>query len=135
MSKLIIYYSFGGATRSWAQKQENCELIEINEKKKRNIFTAFIPGCIQSIKRKKVEINNSDIDFSKYENISLAFPIWANNPAPSFNTVIDMLPAGTSIDIVAVSGSGESNKNETIDYVKNKGINVNTYTDIKAEEK
>jgi len=36
-------------------------------------------------------------------------PVWADNPPPAFNALLEKLPAGKSITVKMVSASGRSN--------------------------
>ena len=48
MKPVILYYSFGGATRAEAKKRAamaGADIVEVLETKKRGIFSAFLSGC------------------------------------------------------------------------------------------
>ena len=110
MAKAILYYSLSGTTKAAAEKlaaETGAELIEISEKRKRNIITAFIPGCPQAGGLKASAINPPAQDLSAYEELTLMAPIWAGHPAPALNAMINLLPAGKTISLICTAGKPE----------------------------
>jgi hypothetical protein len=111
MKTLILYYSLSGSTKRLAQKlaeKENCDAVEIKERKKRNGFTAFFGGCPAAMSHKTSDIIPLDIDFSMYGKFILLAPIWAGHPAPPMNNMLEMIPGGKDVDVILVSGGGAS---------------------------
>jgi len=73
------------------------------------------------------------VELSKYEKITMLAPVWANNPPPAFNAMLEYLPAGKSISIIMVSASGKSNCKDRIESViKSKGCTLESFEDIKV---
>ena len=143
MKTLIMYYSLSGSTRNLANKMKSesegneLDSVEVKEKRKRNIITAFIPGCPQAMHRKKVEIQPVDCKMGDYEKFVLAAPIWAGFPAPAFNSMAELVPCGSCVDVIVTSGSGDSSKSKesTLKYLADLGLRVENYTDINTAKK
>ena len=62
MKTIIMYYTFGGTSKKEAERiayeTNDVVLCEVQQKKKYNIFTAFILGCPKVMKRQVVEIKD-----------------------------------------------------------------------------
>ena len=56
MKTAILYYTFGGYSKKIAlqlvTEEENAEVFEVKEQKKRNMLTAVFSGCPMAAKRK-----------------------------------------------------------------------------------
>jgi flavodoxin len=127
MATAILYYSMGGSTKHYGEKlaaETGADLFEVKERHARNIITAFIPGCIQSGGGKASAIIAPDIDFDKYDDIVVAGPIWAGNPAPAVNAIIGLLPQGKSVTLVAVSGGGAGKLDRASEAIKARGCTL-----------
>ena len=48
--------------------------------------------------------------FVGYDRVVLMTPVWAGYPAPLFNSAVELLPPGTEVEVILVSGSGNSEK-------------------------
>ena len=136
MSHIIIYYSFSGRTKKIAEemaKKESADAFEIKDIKPFGKIKAYTAGIVASIKGKSWHIKNPDIDISKYNKITLLAPVWADNPPPAFNAILEYLPTGKPISIIMVSASGKSNCKDRIESViKSKGCTLGSFEDIKA---
>jgi len=136
MNHLIIYYSYSGKTKKIAEElaaNESADIFEIKDIKPFGTFKAYTAGIVASIKGKAWSIKPPDIDFTKYDKITMLAPVWANNPPPAFNAILEYLPDGKSITIIMVSASGKSNckdKLESVIAIKN--CTLETYEDIKV---
>lgn len=100
MKTLVIYYSFSGKTKKEAEKLAaslSGELCEVTEVKKRNLFTTFFPGCPQAMQRVVPAIRALGAKLEDYDRIYIGAPVWASSPAPAFNAVVSMLPAGKEV--------------------------------------
>ena len=127
MSTAILYYSLSGTTKALAEKQAaetGADIFEVCEVKKRNGFTAFIPGCCLAMGMKSSKIVPPETDLSSYDEIVIMGPIWAGKPAPAVNSIIDLLPAGKSVSLVCTSGSGGYDLLKTAELVKAKDCTV-----------
>ena len=57
MKTAVAYYSLGGTTRSYARaeaKARNADLIELTPKTPYNRFTAFVRGCPEAVKQRRL---------------------------------------------------------------------------------
>ena len=108
MKTAILFYSLSGKTKTAAEtlaKETGADLIEITEKRKRNLFTAFFSGCPQAIGLKASKINPPAEDLNTYDQLTLMAPIWAGHPAPALNAIIALLPEGKTISLICTAGS------------------------------
>ena len=137
MKSVILYYSFGGATRAEAKKRaeaSGADVFEVLEVKKRSIFSAFLPGCPQALGRKATAIQPLMIDWSTYDDVTLMAPVWAGHPAPAFNAALELIPKDKILHIVLCSGGGETpnSKDATIDLLRKRGYALSSYEDVKT---
>lgn len=137
MKTLVIYYSFSGKTKKEAEKLAasfKCKLYGVTEVKKRNKFTAYIPGCLQALKRAVPAVNPIGVKFEEYDRIYIGAPVWASSPAPVFNAVVKILPAGKEVGVFLTSASGDTSKSAegTKKMITDKGCKVIEYKDIKT---
>ena len=111
-------------------------LCEVQEKKKRNMFTAFISGCPQAMKRIASEIQEIPYDLADYERIVIVAPIWAGFPVPAFNAIVNLLPAGKEVELFLCSGGGEAPKSEegTKKMIQDKNCKLIAYHDIRTSK-
>lgn len=139
MKPVILYYSFGGKTRLEAQKRASetgADVVEILELKKRDIFSAFIPGCPQALNRKASKIRPISIDWSLYDDVTLIAPVWAGHPAPAFNAALELIPKDKVLHVVLTSSGGETplSKEGTISTLRCQGFALASYTDVSTAE-
>ena len=137
MKTLIIYYSYTGKTREIAEniaKNEDADIIEVKEIKKRSTFNAYIFGSFAARKQQKAELLDFNSDFSPYNKIIIAMPIWAGYPAPAINNIIDLVPRGKEVELIMVSGGGGSKGSceKTKALVEEKGAIVVEYKDVRG---
>lgn len=137
MDTVILYYSLGGSTKAEAEKiamERGAALEAIRETHKRNVFTAFLPGCPMALHRKASKIEPLHSDFKSYKRIILMAPVWAGYPAPAFNAVLNLLPEGKEIEVVLCSSGGETPKSivGTKQRVLAQGCRLISYRDIKT---
>lgn len=113
MNSLVIFYSFKGHTKAEAIKiasERNLQIIEIKETKKRGMFSAFFKGCSAALKQKGSDILKPEIDLNLYQSFVVCAPVWAGFAAPAFNSILEILPKGSEVEILLCSGGGESPK-------------------------
>ena len=136
MNHLIVYYSFSGKTKKISEemaKKESADTFEIKDIKRLGKLKAYTAGIVASIKGKVWQIKPPDIDISKYDKITMLAPVWADNPPPAFNAMLEYLPTGKPISIIMVSASGKSNCKDRIEsVVKSKGCILESFKDVKA---
>jgi flavodoxin len=140
MKTLVLFYSFSGNTRKLATQkatEAGADIEEVIEIKKMSVLKAYIIGAYRAMKRKKTEIQPIKSQLNSYEKIIIMAPVWAANPAPVFNSIIDQLPAGKKIELVMVSaGSGTKKSAEgTKNLITAHGCEVTDYIDIKTMAK
>ncbi|MBA4347748.1 MAG: hypothetical protein C0413_02735 [Clostridiales bacterium] len=137
MKPVILYYSFGGATRTEAAKraaESGADVFEVLEVKKRGIFSAFLVGCPQALGRKASAIKPLVIDWSLYDSVTLMAPVWAGHPVPAFNAALEFVPKDKIMNIVLTSSGGETpkSKDATIDLLRKQGYSLASYEDLKT---
>ena len=136
MNHLLAYYSFSGKTKKIAEemaKKESADTFEIKDIKRLGKLKVYTAGIVASIKGKAWLVKPPDIDINKYDKITLLAPVWANNPPPTFNAILEYLPTGKPISIIMVSASGKSNCKDRIESViKSKDCTLESFEDIKA---
>lgn len=135
MKTIVLYYSFGGRTKTEAERiseKTGAVLCRVEEEKNRNLWTATILGCPQAIKRKSTPIKPFHCDLDAFDKIIIGAPIWAGFPAPAFNSMVQALPAGKEVDLFLCSGGGTAPKSKqgTMDLIASKGCNLGSYEDI-----
>jgi len=140
MKTLILYYSFSGNTRKLASQkaaETGADIEEIIETKKMFVLKAYILGAYRAMKRKKTDIQPIKSQLNDYEKIIIMVPVWASNPAPAFNSIIEQLPSGKKVELIMVSaGSGTKSSAEgTKNLVAARGCEVTDYIDIKTMAK
>ncbi|MCP1103379.1 VIT1/CCC1 family predicted Fe2+/Mn2+ transporter [Aequitasia blattaphilus] len=111
MKTLIIFYSYTGKTRELAQTlatKESADIIELKDQKRPSTIGAYVVGSLSAMRQKQAKLQPFQADFSAYEKIIIAMPLWAGFPAPAFNNIIPALPSGKQIEIIITSGSGNS---------------------------
>lgn len=136
MKTVVLFYSRTGKTKAEAErkaKDENADIFEVKEIKKRNPFTLFT-GCYRALTRKASEIKPITPDLQAYEKIILMGPIWAGHPAPPVNGMIKALPEGKRVEFVMTSSGGNSSKSAegTKKLAESHGCEVIGYTDVKS---
>lgn len=139
MKTAVIYYSYTGKTRALAEKKAhkaNADIIEIKDKKRRSTVEAYVLGSLAARRQKKTDIAEAAADFSSYEKIIVAVPLWAGFPAPAFNNILELLPNGAEIELILTSGSGNSggSKEKSIALAAAKGIKIVKYQDVKTSD-
>jgi hypothetical protein len=139
MNTFIIYFSYTGKTKLLAERkaaEENADILPLTLKKRRGKFLTYTAGSLAAMRRKKAKLNDFDCDFSKYKRFVIAMPIWAGLPAPAMNNIVPLIPAGSEVELIFTSGSGNSKKSGvkyTEAFAKN-GATVTKVSDVKAAE-
>ena len=137
MKAAIVFYTFGGTTRRYAadlSAQTGADVFEIKEAKKRNFFTAFLPGCIQAMRQTPVPLEQEAPDLSAYDRVTIACPVWAGFPAPAFNAVLKRIPEGKEVAVHLLSGGGDTSKSRPMveRRVAEEGLRLVEYLDIRS---
>jgi flavodoxin len=141
----VVYYSYSGNTRKKAEEHARvigADLIEITMDKPYAKAMTFVAGCPKAMARKGVPISFNG-DLSKYDKFCIFMPIWADHPAPPFNSLLGKLPGGSVIDLYVCSAGGKTSSGaatkQFIESFSERGnikvLRLNSYTDIKTGTK
>ena len=117
MNTVVLYYTFGGSTKKEAEKlgSELCAPVyRVKEKRNRSLIGSFIPGGFQAMKRKKTKILPLEVDLSAFDRILIGCPVWAACPAPAFNSIVDLLPAGKEVEVFLCSGGNDARPSDEV---------------------
>lgn len=138
MKTLILYYSYTGNCKKYAEKLQSqisaADLCEVKEKRRLNMFQTFIINCPKAALRKSTAIQEITVDLNLYDKIIIVAPIWNSYPAPVFNSMVKTLPIDKDVELYMCSGGGDSSKSKvgTCNFIKNAGCNLIEYHDIKT---
>lgn len=136
MKTIVIFYSYSGKTKLVASelaKNESADIAEIKDVKRPGKLKAYTAGIFASVKGKQWPILPLDADFTSYERLILLAPVWAGNPPPAFNSVLELLPEKKAVSVKLVSMSGKSDCRERLEAaIKAKGGILESFEDIKA---
>jgi len=136
MKTLVIFYSYTGHTKTIAQQlaaEESADVMEIVDTARPGVLRAYVAGCFAAIRGKSWPIQPQNPDLSAYDRLILLSPVWASNPPPAVNAILDSLPNGKSIAVKMVSASGRSNCKARLEAdIKAKGSVLESFEDIKA---
>lgn len=138
MKTAVVYFSHGGATRSFARAEANArgaDLLEAVPAKKYNMFTTIAQGCPAAMKQKRVPLAAAP-NLSGYQRIVLMAPVWSGFPAPPFNSMVDLLPSGAEVEVLLISASGSSDRSrgKVRALIQSKGCKVITQRDVRSHQ-
>ena len=115
MKNLIVYYSYEGNCDEIANaikevtKADILKLVPKKEKKTKSLFR-FVWGGMQVYMTKKPELEEYNIDLSKYDNIFIGSPVWFGTYAPPINTFLsENKIENKNISIFICSGNNKRN--------------------------
>lgn len=117
MKTAVVYYSFKGSTKKYAEALAaglDADIFEVKEAKARNTFDAYFNGSREARMQKSVILQGCRLNLEPYEKIIIAAPVWAGMPAPAFNSIADILPIGKRVEIVLISGGGQTKAHDKI---------------------
>jgi flavodoxin len=134
LNTIIIYYTFGGSTKKEAEKMADelgAQVCRVREKRNRSLIGSFIPGGLQARRRKSTKIQPVETDLGAFDKIIIGCPVWAAYPAPAFNSIVDLLPAGKEVEILLCSGGDGPRESDagTREMIEAKGckcLNIRT---------
>ena len=136
MSTLIIFYSYTGNTRRISEAlatAESADIVEIADVNRPGKLKAFTAGCFAAMRGRSWPIRPLTSALTDYERLILLSPVWASNPPPAFNALLEQLPDGKSISVKMVSGSGKSKCKERVEAaIKARGCDLESFEDTKA---
>ncbi len=129
MKTVIVYYTFGGSTKREAEKlgaELDAPVYRVREKRNRSLIGSFIPGGLQARRRKRVKILPPDVDLTAFDRVLIGCPVWAAYPAPAFNSIVELLPAGKEVEIFLCAGGNDPRESDegTKALVGQKGCKV-----------
>jgi flavodoxin len=137
MKTIIIYYTFGGSTEKEAMRlgtELNASIYQVKEAHNRSFLAAFVPGGFLAMKRKSVAIKPLSINLNDFDRIVIGCPVWAGYPAPTFNSIVQLLPEGKEVELFLCSGGGDTQKSEqgTKTLIEKKGCTLISYRNVKT---
>ena len=135
MKSVVLYYTFGGSTKLEAEKiaaEQEAPVYRVREKRNRSLFGSFIPGGMQAMKRKKSKILPLEVDLSAFDRIYIGAPVWAASPAPAFNSIVDLLPAGQEVEVFLCAGGNDPRPSDEVtkQMIEAKGCKVTKISTI-----
>ena len=135
MKSVVLYYTFGGSTKLEAEKigvAQEAPVYRVREKRNRSLIGSFIPGGLQAMKRKKVKILPLEVDLSAFDRIYIGAPVWAACPAPAFNSIVELLPAGKEVEVFLCSGGNDPRPSDEVtkQMIEAKGCKLTKITTI-----
>ncbi len=94
MTDLIVYYSLEGNTDYVAQKlkeKTDAHLRRLEPKKAYSTkgFAKFFWGGKSAIMAEKPDLEDYNVDFSRFDRIIFGFPVWASTFTPPLRTFIE----------------------------------------------
>ena len=136
MKTLVLYYSYTGNAKKFAEafaEKDNADIAVIESVKRPGKLKAYTLGCFTALGGKSWPIQPLDKDMAAYDRLVLFIPVWAGNPPPFVNAVLEELPTGKTIVVKMVSASGKSNCKEKLEAkIKAKGSEMESFEDIKS---
>ena len=136
MKTLVVFYSYTGASKRLAVTYadgEGADTMEIHDKKRPSAIRAYVSGCFKAMRATAWDIQAPERSADDYEKIVLFTPIWAGNTPPAMNAFLQLLPAGKTVSVKAVSASGKSSCAARIEeVVRQKGCSFDGFEDIKS---
>lgn len=90
-------------------------------------------GCPAAAGKKSWPINPIDKQLNTYDKFVVMGPIWAGNPAPEVNSIVELIPQGSEVEFIMVSGGGQSSgKDKTIEHAQRHSLKVLGYSDVRG---
>ena len=137
MKTVILYYTFGGSTKKEAERlaaERGAPLYQVKEARNRGLLASFLLGGYQAMHRKAVAIQPLNIHLQDYDRIIIGCPVWAGYPAPAFNAIVELLPAGKEVELFLCSGGSGAQKSEqgTKELIERKDCTMVSYRDVKT---
>ena len=141
MNKIIIFYSYSGNSKAFAEKlqaENGADLLEVKEAQNRSRISAYTMGVKQARSLEAVPLSQPMPDLSGYTGITLVFPVWGGYPAPAFNSVRSALPKGADVAVYLMSAGGKTSgtvKDQIRKLIAGAGCNATVISDITARTK
>ncbi len=136
MKTLVIFYSYTGHAGKLAKdhaEKESADIAEIKDAKRPNKLKAYTSGCLKAMRGKSWGIQKPAADMNSYDCLVLFSPIWANNPPPAVNRLIEQFPSGKKVSVNMVSQSGKSGCKEQLETrITSKGCTLEDFKNIRS---
>lgn len=137
MKTIILYYTFGGSTKKEAERlaaELAAPACRVREARDRSLLGSFVPGAFLAMRRRAVALQPLSVDLREYDRIIIGCPVWAAYPAPAFNSMVKLLPAGKEVELFFCSGGGDRQKEEqgTRELVEKRGCTVVSFRNIRT---
>jgi len=134
MKTLVIFYSYTGHTKALAQAyaaKETADITEIQDVRKPGTLKAYTVGCFAAMRGKSWPIEPLKTNLSAYDRLILFSPVWASNPPPAVNALLEKLPGGKAVSVKMVSASGKSGcKDRMAATLKAKDCTLESFEDL-----
>ena len=134
MKTLVLFYSYSGNTKARAQElasREQADIEEVLDVRLPGKLKAYTAGIVAAIRGKAWPIRPLRSDLASYDRLVLFTPVWADNPAPPFSSVIALLPPDKSVRVIMVSASGKSKCRDRLEAeIAAKGCTLEAFEDI-----
>ncbi len=126
--KVVIYFSLSKKKRSrciaMSIQGDHYELRPGERIGKIPIFSYLRLGFI-TMRNKKVPVEALEIDFDKYDEVVLVFPIWAARMAQYMKCYLNRVPfKGKKVKLIATSNSGQKG------YMNGLGDSIDPSNDV-----
>ena len=115
MKSIIVYYSYGGNTRTVAgclceylKQRGQADILELKALDEAN---SFFGQCRRAFWHTRAKIEPLKFDLSAFDLICLGTPVWAFGPAPATNIYLDQCFGleGKEVILFTTYGSGTGN--------------------------
>jgi flavodoxin len=116
MKSLVIYYSFEGNSKAAAEKTAEltgADIVRITTEQEppREGRKKFMKGGAQALRGFRPEIHTDPVDYSLYDTIYIAGPVWAGTFAPAMGTYLERHPfSGKKVFLIGCSTSGKADR-------------------------
>jgi len=129
----VIFYSLSGHSKKIAEEfaaKYSSELIEVKTEKKLGKLGACMVVLLKLFKDNPISIQ----PFSSPESdaVDVFAPIWAGGVAPPMIAALKRLKKGAKVNLHLVSASGKSASGRIAPLMKELGLDIVGFEDIKA---
>ena len=115
MGKLFIYFSNSGNGELVAEKlkEKEYDIVKVVPKKAlpKSFFSLIMQGGFLAGIKNKMKIEDLNVDFSSYDEITIGTPIWNGRISPPINTILAMPKLKEKkLSFVLYAGGGQAPK-------------------------
>ena len=115
MGKLFIYFSNSGNGELVAEKlkEKEYDIVKVVPKKAlpKSFFSLIMQGGFLAGIKNKMKIEDLNVDFSSYDEITIGTPIWNGRISPPINTVLAMTELkDKKVSFILYAGGGQAPK-------------------------